>query len=343
MKNVVTIQNNEILKEDASDYYTIVETDKKLYAIKTSEVLEILKIMELDKPNSLPSCILGIIQYNQTPVGVIDLRSILNTERIIYDISAKIITLKTNEKLCSIVCDKVLDIRKLDKQYIHSVPYQNNTNFFDGLYVNHEENIYILNIENILNFAELRSRQTNYNRKEENYVANDEDSKKILAERKSLINKIKDEVQTTIPLYNRGVSFLINDVKYYINMASVREFYKVNNSKFIKVPNTPDYIFGIINIKGDFITVLDIRRLFNTSATTIKEKSTIIILNSNEYKAGILADEICESMDVDFDAIIQNRLNNQDENKMMEFVNNGEIYQVLDVETLLRDERLTIC
>ncbi len=343
MKNVVTIQNNEILKEDASDYYTIVETDKKLYAIKTSEVLEILKIMELDKPNSLPSCILGIIQYNQIPVGVIDLRSILNTERIIYDISAKIITLKTNEKLCSIVCDKVLDIRKLDKQYIHSVPYQNNTNFFDGLYVNHEENIYILNIENILNFAELRSRQTNYNRKEENYVANDEDSKKILAERKSLINKIKDEVQTTIPLYNRGVSFLINDVKYYINMASVREFYKVNNSKFIKVPNTPDYIFGIINIKGDFITVLDIRRLFNTSATTIKEKSTIIILNSNEYKAGILADEICESMDVDFDAIIQNRLNNQDENKMMEFVNNGEIYQVLDVETLLRDERLTIC
>ncbi len=343
MKNVVTIQNNEIPNEDISDYYTIIETDGKKYAVKTSEVLEILKIMELDKPNSLPSCILGIIKYNQMPVGVIDLRSIFNEKRIVYDVSAKIITLKLNDKLCSVVCDNVLDIRKFDRQYIHPVPYQGAANFFNGLYVNNEENIYLLNIENILKFVEECSKQINQNSKEENYIACDEESKRILSERKKLIDKIKDEVQTTIPLYNRGVSFLINDVKYYINMASVREFYKVNNSKFIKVPNTPDYIFGLINIKGEFITVLDIRRLFNTSAASIKEKSTIIILNSNEYKAGILADEICESMDVDFDAIIQNRLNNQDENKMMEFVNNGEIYQVLDVETLLRDERLTVC
>ena len=72
------------------------------------------------------------------------------------------------------------------------------------------------------------------------------------------------------------------------------------------------------------------------------EKSTIIILNSEEFKLGILADEICESMDVDFDEIIQNRLQNQDETKMMEFVKDNEIYQVLDIEKLFKDERLTI-
>ena len=47
-------------------------------------------------------------------------------------------------------------------------------------------------------------------------------------------------------------------------------------------------------------------------------------------------------MDVDFDEIIQNRLQNQDDSKMMEFVKDGEIYQVLDMEKLLRDDRLTI-
>ena len=55
-----------------------------------------------------------------------------------------------------------------------------------------------------------------------------------------------------------------------------------------------------------------------------------------------MADEICESMDIDFDEIIQNRLQKQDENKMMEFVKDNEIYQVLDVEKLFQDERLTI-
>ena len=125
-------------------------------------------------------------------------------------------------------------------------------------------------------------------------------------------------------------------------MASVREFYKVNNSKFINVPNTKDYIYGLVNIKGDYITVLDIRRFFNNSKTKIKEKSTIIILNSDEFKLGILADEICESMDVDFEEIIQNRFQKQDDNKMMEFVKDNEIYQVLDVEKLFQDERLIL-
>ena len=48
-------------------------------------------------------------------------------------------------------------------------------------------------------------------------------------------------------------------------------------------------------------------------------------------------------MDVDFDEIIQNRLQKQeDSNKMMEFVKDNEIYQVLDIEKLFQDERLTI-
>ena len=108
------------------------------------------------------------------------------------------------------------------------------------------------------------------------------------------------------------------------------------------MPNTQDYIFGLINIKGEYITVLDFRRFLNCPKTQIKEKSTIIILNSSEFKIGILADEICESMDVDLNEIVQNRLQNQEENKMLEFVKEGEIYQVVDVEKLFNDERLTI-
>ena len=125
-------------------------------------------------------------------------------------------------------------------------------------------------------------------------------------------------------------------------MNNVKEFFKVNNSKFIKVPYTKDYILGLINIKGDYITVVDIRSFFNSSKTTIKEKSTIIILNSPEYKIGILADEICESMNINFDEILQNKLQNQDTNTI-EFVKDNDIYKVIDVDKLLSDERLTIC
>ena len=176
-----------------------------------------------------------------------------------------------------------------------------------------------------------------------NYIVEDDESKKILKSRREALLELDNTIQPNISLYDSGVSFLINNVKYYINMASVKEFYKVKKSKFIKIPCTKDYIFGLINIKGEYIVVIDIKNLFYNSKTTIKEKSTIIILNSQECKIGVLADEICESMNIDFDEIVQNKLQKSDGGNMTEFVKDDEIYQVLDIEQLLKDERLSVC
>lgn len=345
MQNNNLILNNfnaPEMHEDNSENYTLIEINLRKYAIKTKEVLEIIKVMELDYSHQMPSYILGVINFEKSPIGVIDLREVFKKERIIYDLSAKIIVIKTQESYCAIICDRVYDITKLNKNSIQSLPYQQNTNFFDGVYIDKGENIYILNIDNIINYTQINSSKFENQDNKLKYIVDDENSKEILKSRKDFLTKITAEVDNQTKLYDSGVTFSINDVKYYINMASVKEFYKVNNSKFIKIPNTKDYIFGLTNIKGEYITVLDLRRFFNKSETQIKEKSTIIILNSQEFKLGILADEICESMNVDFDEIIQNRLQKQDDGKTMEFVKDNEIYQVLDIEKLLQDERLTI-
>ena len=88
---------------------------------------------------------------------------------------------------------------------------------------------------------------------------------------------------------------------------------------------------------------LYIRKFYGDFSTEIKEKSTIIIINSEDFKLGILADEILESMNINFEEIIQNKIQKQEELPTMEFVKNNEIYQVLNVDQLLEDERLTLC
>lgn len=336
-----SINSLEEIKEN-SENYTLIEIASKIYAIKTKNVLEIIKVIDMDYSHQMPSYVLGLIEFENAPIGVIDLREVLKKERITYDLSAKIIVLKASNCITSIICDKVCDIKKLPLDKIQPIPYQQEANYFDGLYSENLETAYILNIDNIISYVRKNPNQFLPTNEETKYLVDDEKSKEILKTRKELLLKMTSEVQNSTALYDRGVSFSINNVKYYINMASVKEFYKVNNSKFIKVPNTQDYIYGLTNIKGEYYSVLDLRRFLNYPKTTIKEKSTIIILNSEEFKLGILADEICESMNVDFDEIIQNRLQNQDENKMMEFVKDNEIYQVLDMEKLLRDDRLTI-
>ncbi len=333
------IQQNEELKD-----YTIFELGNKKYALDTKKVLEILKFMELDYPNKMPSYILGLIQFEQTPVGVIDLREVFKTERTVYDLSSRIIVVQIDEgSNIAIICDKVLDITKLSTLKMSKIPYQGENEIYESIYIDNDDNIYILNIENIVNYINKNAEKYNYSEPPVNYYVNDEKSLSILKERKKFIKQINREIQISKPLYDMGVSFIINDIKYYINMASVKEFYKVNNAKFIKLPSVPEYIFGLINIKGEYITVIDIRKLFDSSNTMIKEKSTIIIINSKEYKLGILADEICESMNINYEEIVQNKLQKQDENLKLEFVKDGEIYQIIDIEELLKDDRLTVC
>lgn len=347
-QNNLQIQTNGFIgekEESENKNYTIFELGEKKYAIETKNVLEINKIMEFDYPNKMPSYVLGLIQFDQSPIGVIDLREVFKTDRVVYDLNAKIIIVqidKTKENI-AFICDRVLDITKLPSAKIHSIPYQENGSIYNGLFIDKGENIYILNVENILKYIDENLAKYEYQKSPDNYFVNDEKSLNVLRERRKFTKKVKQDVQAPKPLYDMGVSFMINDVKYYINMASVKEFYKVNNSKFIKLPSVPEYIYGLINIKGEYITVLDIRSFFNNSNTMIKEKSTIIIINSKEYKLGILADEICESMNIDFEEIIQNKLQKQEENVNLEFVKDGEIYQILDIDQLLKDERLTIC
>lgn len=350
--NILIQKNNPIQqnqKDNKSKNYTIFELGEKKFALETKKVLEILKIMEFDYPNKMPSYVLGLIQFDQSPLGVIDLREVFKVERIVYNLNSKIIVIQTkikNDKektKIAIICDRVLDIKKLSINKIHPLPYQENGSIYEGLYIDKNENIYILNIENILQYIEQNIAKYKHIESPFKYIVQDEKSLKILKERRKFAKQIKQDIQSPKPLYDMGVSFIINNIKYYINMACVREFYKVNNSKFIKIPSVPEFIFGLINIKGEYITVLDIRKFFDYSNTMIKEKSTIIILNSDEFKLGILADEICESMNINFEEIIQNKLQKQDENPNLEFVKDGEIYQIIDIEQLLKDDRLTIC
>ena len=342
----LTLQPNSLLQEiqkAENEIHTLIEIDKKIYAIETKNVLEIVKIMELDYPYNLPSCILGIMEYEQTPIAVIDLREILKNERITYNLSAKILVIKTEKSTTALICDNVVDVKKINLSKIKDIPYMTQNSLYKGVFMENEKDVYILNIDAIEEY--IKKNPEKYLNKENNekYIINDEISKKTLQERKKFLTKITQDIQTNTPLYDMGVSFSINNVKYYINMASVKEFFKVNNTKFIKIPSTPDFIYGVANIKGEYITVLDIRKFFNNSKTHIKEKSTIIILNSNEFKIGILADEICESLNINFEEIIQNKLQKQEQTSTREFVKDGEIYQVLDVDKLLQEDKLTIC
>ena len=342
MSNDITFYANNNLAVQSQNIYIIIEINSKKYAFRALDVLEIIKVIELDSFNQMFSCILGVIRYKKEPIGVLDLREIFKEERKVYGLNSKIIIVNNKKSKVAFIVDKVIDILNFEQDEIQNNPYTEQTPFFDGIYAKEEERIYILNVEEIISYIyKNASKFDTDGNQQQKFLVNDELSREILKKRKTELYKISNIEPQNISLYDSGVSFNIDEYRYYMNMASIKEFYKVGNTKIIKVPCTKDFIYGIINIKGEYITVIDIKMLYHNRKTTLKEKSTVIVLNSNEFKIGILADEIKESLDVNFNEISQNSTQSQD--KIPEFIKDKEVYQIIYADELLKDERLIIC
>ncbi|OHD12796.1 MAG: hypothetical protein A2Z96_06835 [Spirochaetes bacterium GWB1_48_6] len=88
------------------------------------------------------------------------------------------------------------------------------------------------------------------------------------------------------------VSFTLSGKDYGINILKVKEIRKAGN--FTHVPNTPVYVRGVDNLRGDIIPIIDLRIMFNLPAET-KEAGgleNIIILRMDELVLGIIVDNI---------------------------------------------------
>jgi purine-binding chemotaxis protein CheW len=88
------------------------------------------------------------------------------------------------------------------------------------------------------------------------------------------------------------ISFTLAGRDYGIDILKVKEIRKAGN--FTKVPNTPVYVRGVDNLRGDIIPVIDFRTMFNLPAETKDKESqeSIVILRLESLVLGIVVDTI---------------------------------------------------
>lgn len=88
------------------------------------------------------------------------------------------------------------------------------------------------------------------------------------------------------------VTFKLSNETYGINVLDVREVLRV--SDITPVPGVPHYVLGMINLRGNVVTVLDARRRFGLEPKKPDELSRIVIIESDEQVVGILVDAVAE-------------------------------------------------
>lgn len=88
------------------------------------------------------------------------------------------------------------------------------------------------------------------------------------------------------------VTFYLENETYGLNVLQVQEVLRV--SEITPVPGAPDFVLGIINLRGKVVTVLDARRRFHMPSKERDEDNRIIIIETPQHVAGILVDAVAE-------------------------------------------------
>jgi len=94
----------------------------------------------------------------------------------------------------------------------------------------------------------------------------------------------------------RWVTFRLENEKYGINVMQVQEVLRV--SEIAPVPGAPDYVLGIINLRGNVVTVIDTRKRFGLMPKEMDDSTRIVIIESDEQVVGILVDSVAEVVDL---------------------------------------------
>jgi len=92
------------------------------------------------------------------------------------------------------------------------------------------------------------------------------------------------------------VTFRLADETYGINVMQVQEVLRV--SEIAPVPGAPHYVLGIINLRGNVVTVVDTRIRLGLETSEVTDSTRIVIIEGSKHVVGILVDCVAEVVDL---------------------------------------------
>lgn len=103
--------------------------------------------------------------------------------------------------------------------------------------------------------------------------------------------KSKIQQSTDDPVL-QWVTFRLDSETYGINVMQVQEVLRY--TEIAPVPGAPAYVIGIINLRGNVVTVIDTRQRFGLAPDHITDQTRIVIIEAEGQVLGILVDSVSE-------------------------------------------------
>jgi len=154
---------------------------------------------------------------------------------------------------------------------------------------------------------------------------------------------ILDETIETSEDTQKGkfLTFSVGREAYGIEIKFVTEI--IGIQEITEVPELPDYVKGIINLRGKIIPVIDVRLRFRKEPKQYNDRTCIVVINIKETSVGLIVDNVAEVINIDDSNIVPPpQIKSGFHNRYVRGIGKvgNEVKLLLDCDKLLNDDEI---
>ncbi len=134
-------------------------------------------------------------------------------------------------------------------------------------------------------------------------------------------------------------TFYVGDALYGMDILKIQEINK--QMEMTSVPQSPDYVKGILNLRGRIVTVIDLSKKLGLAAAGSSEDARNIIIKSQNEQIGLLVDRLGDVVEASWDSVEPPPASlNELQGKLFQGVykTGNTLVGILDMEEVLREE-----
>jgi purine-binding chemotaxis protein CheW len=150
------------------------------------------------------------------------------------------------------------------------------------------------------------------------------------------LEEIKEELREEDTLHGRFLTFSLADDVYGLPIEYTVEIIGIQSITI--VPKVPDYIKGIINLRGKIIPVIDVRLKFGKMPAEYNDRTCVIVIEIGDMSVGLIVDNVDEVLTIEDSSIAAPPANRMGfENRYIMGIGKigGKVQLLLDCQKLL--------
>lgn len=248
---------------------------KEEFGVEIDKVKEIIRFPDIVKVPNVPDYIKGIISLRDTLMPIVDMRTKLGTGNDEVTTSTRVVVVDVLGAFVGLTVDQVYEVIRIPKSIIYPPPQavlSETGEKITGIarVDNGKRIIMLMDPKNIVNDNVLDELVSG-----EGFSQADKGIQELTE---------LDEKQLVV--------FKLAEEQYGVDISQVQEITKI--AQITTVPRSPQFVQGVVNLRGEVIPVIDMRKRFDMESKNYTDRTRIIVSELNNTKIGLIVDEVLE-------------------------------------------------